>query len=872
MAANPFNDSSEAGDSISHSYASEEAFVQRNGSASNAARETTPPARPPGWFEKISPWRDRVRTGEIPVNGKQAAQDDEDEEEADDANASTRTARRRPRTSQGDRDQTYRPPKNFELDDDDESSSDGGKRPRKKSGRRSAGDHSARGGRDDNKIWKATKRRKGRRSGGTGADAGDDSAEGEGDEEADTLLDGDDDGAFVDGLLSSEEPLRRKAPRKSKALQASSPPSALGKQIGMGALVLLVAYLCFSGSNSLEGAVVPGSDQKAGLLSNIPLVGRLVSSRTQEPVFRAPNVPPSDLEAFVDRLLSLESIVGSLSTTSSSLLASRDKMAKQLAMLEMSDQEFAKMLAKVEGREAADRDQLGGRVKALEEVGKRLRQQMEQLEAQQQRQESHTDKSLKEQRRILDEQVKALQGDVKKNEEEIAKVLTSAVAAERIATEAKDALRPLLEMNLPAQLPVKIDRRSGKPVIEGWFYEALKGMLGGAAAAEGGAPATVSHFDWDTFRSVNDASLRALIAEQASGVFSAQRTQHALLSRSDFLEVLSRELDAMKSVLEKKFNENAHGIQNDILAKVRSQQAMYEESGSWKGGSDGDRSRGKRAGASRPSSLPLVEEVSLSQVQTKDGSDATGAVLTLIDAALEAYSADKLNRADFAAYSAGGRVVPSMTSPTFEYSLGGGGSSRGGLMSWVVPWKGATSVEKFRGRSPAHALHHDNQPGMCWPFRGSYGQLGIQLARRVIVSDITIDHAPYSLLFGDEDGGGIDSAPREVTVSGYIERMEDRVRLKEWQAAQRVDGEMEEEEGEEDIHPNPPPNHIHLASFTYQGPGPHTRPTQTFAVSAEARALRIPVMLVQVRVHSNHGNERFTCLYRVRVHGDEVQW
>ena len=48
-----------------------------------------------------------------------------------------------------------------------------------------------------------------------------------------------------------------------------------------------------------------------------------------------------------------------------------------------------------------------------------------------------------------------------------------------------------------------------------------------------------------------------------------------------------------------------------------------------------------------------------------------------------------------------------------------------------------------------------------------------------------------------------------------------------------------------------------------------SRAVQTFPISNEARSLDIPVAAIQVRVHSNHGNGEFTCLYRVRVHGRE---
>ena len=53
-----------------------------------------------------------------------------------------------------------------------------------------------------------------------------------------------------------------------------------------------------------------------------------------------------------------------------------------------------------------------------------------------------------------------------------------------------------------------------------------------------------------------------------------------------------------------------------------------------------------------------------------------------------------------------------------------------------------------------------------------------------------------------------------------------------------------------------------LAAFTYRSDG---APAQTFEIASRASR---PVRAVQLRVRSNYGHASYTCLYRVRVHGD----
>jgi SUN domain-containing protein 1/2 len=120
-------------------------------------------------------------------------------------------------------------------------------------------------------------------------------------------------------------------------------------------------------------------------------------------------------------------------------------------------------------------------------------------------------------------------------------------------------------------------------------------------------------------------------------------------------------------------------------------------------------------------------------IKTQKGDDITSLLQDLIDAAILKYSKDTLATPDYALFTAGARVVPSITSDTLVLK------SASTVGKWLA---GSRDIE---GRSPATALHPDNAVGSCWPFQGSQGQLGILLSRRVVITDVTIEHAAKEL-------------------------------------------------------------------------------------------------------------------------------
>ena len=259
------------------------------------------------------------------------------------------------------------------------------------------------------------------------------------------------------------------------------------------------------------------------------------------------------------------------------------------------------------------------------------------------------------------------------------------------------------------------------------------------------------------------------------------------------------------------------------------------------------------------------------KARDSDGRSMNGAVHHLVDSAVSTITQDILAKPDFALHSGGARIIPSLTSPTFELRP----QSLGSQMIGLVTGNGYAI-----GRPPITALHHEMQNGHCWPFAGGEGQLGVALASPIFLEEVTIDHVAKSIAFD------MRSAPRQMEVWGLVEGKDNVARVRAWKEglAARKEAKQPGEEStaiynqdEDDtlhnevVYPKTLPKYpeyIRLANFTYNIYSPKN--VQTFPVMPEIQELGVDFGIVVLRVLNNWGREDFTCLYRFRVHGQRM--
>jgi SUN domain-containing protein 1/2 len=138
-------------------------------------------------------------------------------------------------------------------------------------------------------------------------------------------------------------------------------------------------------------------------------------------------------------------------------------------------------------------------------------------------------------------------------------------------------------------------------------------------------------------------------------------------------------------------------------------------------------------------------------------------------------------------------------------------------------------------QNPRTILQPGSSPGQCWAFKGSQGSVVIKLSNPIQISEVTLEHIPKTL----SPDGNVASAPKFFEVYG-LERVEDDLTK----------------------------NAVLLGNFTYDTEN-IKNPVQTFKVlEEEANNKKASFNLVEFKFLANHGHLEYTCIYRVRVHGN----
>uniref|UniRef100_A0A4W5R079 SUN domain-containing protein n=1 Tax=Hucho hucho TaxID=62062 RepID=A0A4W5R079_9TELE len=166
---------------------------------------------------------------------------------------------------------------------------------------------------------------------------------------------------------------------------------------------------------------------------------------------------------------------------------------------------------------------------------------------------------------------------------------------------------------------------------------------------------------------------------------------------------------------------------------------------------------------------------------------------------------------DFALESQGASIVSTRCSETYR--------TRSACVSFLgIPlWYPSESPRTVIQGQPVQA-------GKCWAFHGAQGTLVIALSHPARITHVTLEHLPVSTA----PTGRINSAPKAFSVFGMSTETEDGT---------------------------------FLGTFTYDQ---HGEPIQTFQLP---NPTRVVYRYVELRVLSNWGHLKYTCVYRFRVHG-----
>ncbi|KAF8934862.1 hypothetical protein BGZ47_010180 [Haplosporangium gracile] len=418
----------------------------------------------------------------------------------------------------------------------------------------------------------------------------------------------------------------------------------------------------------------------------------------------------------------------------------------------------------------------------------------------------------------------------------------------------EDKILNVIRNELPQELVLVKDPITGKIQIPEKFWNAVREVLGSrvghvaAVVQEELRRATEGRESkWEEFLTENENRIKSLISDTNNNL--SQRT--AVLSRHEFLYLVATESNAIWSSLE--------GWVDSFVQRQLAQWVERETDG------------GDVQGI-----VSCVEQ----QILTE-----------MINRAIERYhtrhhSLRHINtQPDYALYNSGGRIISHLTTQTYHrYKPTTILGQLFGLRNWVPP-----PLSSARNQLQANkVIQPEMNPGDCWPIKGAWGQIAIQLAKRVVVTEVMIEHVDPRVALHRG------TAPREIE----IWRLAAPISSSSCSSSKEAEGEARMEKGEDGGKTpilatwhkfgSPFPGASLLTTITYQqqqsitfnggndsdeggGIGEAEREMETaqkFSIPLSKQ--NVPAYGVVVRVLSNWGHPDFTCLYRVRVHGRTV--
>ncbi|KAG0339887.1 hypothetical protein BG000_001161 [Podila horticola] len=393
----------------------------------------------------------------------------------------------------------------------------------------------------------------------------------------------------------------------------------------------------------------------------------------------------------------------------------------------------------------------------------------------------------------------------------------------------------LVRDEIPKYLVVSRDPRTGKLVIPAEFWDTARSLF-------------ATQEQLQTSIQDNDARANKFLEDNERAMEALVDGRMTKVTRAMFLNLVRTEA-----------NQIWQGLEKNVVALLERQ--------------------GKLQGRTAPSRAVTDPSRHLTDVERE-------LISELIDEALEKYSADAVAKPDYALYSAGGRIIPRLTSPNYYHEVKLNLLGRLGFR-FLVPLP--------RKEKPAEkAIEPNVHAGECWAMNGQEGQLAIRLARKIVVTEVTIEHADASVVLdmgsapkeieiwslkGSEDAAPVSTSPatsEAITEGGAGEEKE---------PATLEAGAAETSEDKNKTVGNwwssgiPWPGATLLDTIDFDantsaaGGDDDTevrrkpKSRQTFAIPLSKQTS--PSVGVVLRIKSNWGHPQFTCVYRVRVHGYE---
>nr|CAG8540271.1 11635_t:CDS:2 [Entrophospora candida] len=183
---------------------------------------------------------------------------------------------------------------------------------------------------------------------------------------------------------------------------------------------------------------------------------------------------------------------------------------------------------------------------------------------------------------------------------------------------------------------------------------------------------------------------------------------------------------------------------------------------------------------------------------------------------------------DYALFTSGAQIISQLTSRVYQ--------------EWPRKmhqklWGYLTHQNIIKSREPDVVLKPNTNVGECWCFNGTKGQIAIKLSRNIVFTQLALYHIGKNVSIDP-----ISSVPKDFELWGLPSDNEEDVKRKK----------------ENDFS-------IFLGQYQYDLMG---KPLQIFHLPKSiSRVNNKRIQAIMMKVLNNHENPRFTCLYRLQVHG-----
>lgn len=216
-------------------------------------------------------------------------------------------------------------------------------------------------------------------------------------------------------------------------------------------------------------------------------------------------------------------------------------------------------------------------------------------------------------------------------------------------------------------------------------------------------------------------------------------------------------------------------------------------------------------------------------------------------------------RVNFFSRGLGAMTDPHLTSPSNKHNYQARAWHRWGLGTYTGNVPG-----------PADALMPWEDVGDCWCAAPSGGksQLAVMLPNRIIPTHLVVEHIPKGATLG------IGAAPKDLEL--WVQILDNEKRAPVQAAADNVrrrstsgpDEDLDDTKRADDFQAEKSLDRtwVRIASFRYDIHAP--RHVQTFKIDVQLDYWGLAANKVVIRVKNNWGPSDFTCLYRLKLHGN----